>query len=291
MRQPLFEHRATFAGTTTRVLELEGDGPPLVLFHGYADSADTWRLVLDRLGREGRRAIAVDLPGFGRATRLDPTVPILPQLDAFGRAVVRHAAGRPKEPVIVAGNSLGGCLSLRLGQRTDLPLAGIVPIAPAGLDLAAWIGALDRAPMLRSLLGFPAPLPEPVVREVVGRVYRVLAFHDQDAIDPRTVRAFTRHHRHRAAVREILDIAHRLLPELRDPFELEQIACPVLLVWGDRDRMVSHHGAERVLAALPTTRYERLHGCGHCPQIEATERVAELLTGFPEPLGEFATAA
>jgi pimeloyl-ACP methyl ester carboxylesterase len=57
MIQPLFEHRHTFAGYETRVLELEGDGVPIVLFHGYADSADTWRLALARIARRGRRPI------------------------------------------------------------------------------------------------------------------------------------------------------------------------------------------------------------------------------------------
>ena len=53
--QPLFEHRLKLAGYETRALELEGSGPPLLLLHGYSDSADTWRLLLDRLGKVGRR--------------------------------------------------------------------------------------------------------------------------------------------------------------------------------------------------------------------------------------------
>ena len=84
MIQPLFEHRLTLAGYRTRALELEGDGAPIVLLHGYADSADTWRQTLAVLGRHGRRAVAVDLPGFGTADRLAPT-PILPQLDPLCR--------------------------------------------------------------------------------------------------------------------------------------------------------------------------------------------------------------
>jgi pimeloyl-ACP methyl ester carboxylesterase len=41
--QPLFEHRLHLAGYRTRAVGLEGDGPPLLLLHGYSDSADAWR--------------------------------------------------------------------------------------------------------------------------------------------------------------------------------------------------------------------------------------------------------
>src|SRR6478672_13931459 len=103
--QPLVEHRLELAGTRTRALELEGDGPPVLLLHGYADSADTWRAVLDRLARAGRRALAVDLPGFGACPALPPG-PVLPQLDAFAADAVAHlsAEGDGAE-VVVAGNS------------------------------------------------------------------------------------------------------------------------------------------------------------------------------------------
>jgi len=126
--EPLFEHRRTFAGFETRVLELEGAGVPIVLFHGYADSADTWRQTLALLARAGRRALAVDLPGFGDADRLAPE-PILPQLDAFAGAVLRYAGGRGRLPALAVGNSLGGALSLRLAERHRSKVAGVVAVA------------------------------------------------------------------------------------------------------------------------------------------------------------------
>jgi len=276
MIQPLFEHRLTLAGFETRVLELEGDGTPLALFHGYADSADTWRQTLAALARQGRRAIAVDLPGFGTADRLR-SGKVLPQLDEFVAAAARYLAGRPRRPMIAVGNSLGGCLSLRLAERHGELLAGVVGVAPAGLEMTRLLYLVQRDPLLRSLIALPAPVPSAVMRGAVARLYRQLAFAVPRSIDPRVISSFTWHLRRRAQVAHCLDIAHRLIPELRDPFRLEQISVPVLLVWGDRDRLVFHRGAQRVLDAVDDARLELMEGVGHCPQVEAPEQFAQLL--------------
>jgi pimeloyl-ACP methyl ester carboxylesterase len=275
--EPLIEHRPTLAGCATRALELEGAGPPHLLLHGWADSADTWRLVLDRFARAGRRALAIDLPGFGAADPLRRS-PVLPQIDR----VVAAARAELGEPAIVVGNSLGACAALRLAERSPDEVLGVVAVAPAGLAMAPWFGLVERDPLLRSLLAVPSPVPGRVTEEIVGRVYRALAFAHPGRVDGKLVRAFTAHHRDRAAIRRYLDTARRMLPELRDPFELERIRCPVLLVWGERDRMVFPRGADRVLAEIPDSRLEVIPDCGHCPQIEAPERLIDLLDGFAD---------
>ena len=117
MRQPLFEHRLELAGYETRALELEGEGPPLVLLHGYGDSADTWRLVLERLGRAGRAALAVDLPGFADADDLEHGE-MLPQYDASPPRRSSTPRRERRRAVVVAGNSLGGCVALRPPSAT-----------------------------------------------------------------------------------------------------------------------------------------------------------------------------
>src|SRR3954462_4452805 len=119
MTEPLFEHRLTLAGFETRALELEGKGPPLVLLHGFSDSADTWRLVLDRLGRVEQRALALDLPGFATAAPLGRSRGVLAQLRACPRGAIEQ--GSDGEAVVVAGNSLGGVCALRAAQRDHLP--------------------------------------------------------------------------------------------------------------------------------------------------------------------------
>ncbi len=279
MIQPLFEHRATFAGYETRVLELEGEGTPVLMFHGYADSADTWRQALAALAKRGRRAFAVDLPGFGTADGLRSD-PILPQLDEFATAALTYAAGRPRQSVVVVGNSLGGCVALRLAERRNRRLAGVIAAAPAGLEMSRLLYIVQRDPLIRSLLALPAPVPSMVLRAAVARLYVQLAFASPGHVDPRVVTTFTSHHRDRARVASYLDIAHRLIPELRSPFELDRISSRVLLVWGDRDRLVFHRGAEKVLDVVPGSRLELLHGIGHCPQIEAAQRFVELLEAF-----------
>ena len=232
------------------MLEIDGDGPPLLLLHGYADSADTWRPLLRRLAESGRAAMAVDLTGFGAAAALDPEGPMLPQWDQVVDAAIEHLNDRHGADVIVAGNSLGGALSLRAAQEEKLPIAGIVPIAPAGLHMARWFPLIESERLIRLLRRSPLPVPEVIVRQIVSRVYRELAFHDRAGADPDVIASFSGHIGTLERSMGVLDIGRRLLPELEEPFDLKRIDCPLLLVWGERDRMVYTDGAERVLRTV-----------------------------------------
>jgi pimeloyl-ACP methyl ester carboxylesterase len=290
--EPLFEHRMEFAGFETRVLELEGHGDPIVLLHGWSDSADTWRCVLDRLGKAERRAIAVDLPGFGTAAPLEDGA-MLPQLDAFAGAVSAYAAARrsgrrARARGIVVGNSLGGCVALRLAERAPEAVGRVVALAPAGLDMARWLALIEHDQVLRVLVHAPVPFPARIVQGAVARAYRSLAFADASAVEPEIARTFAKHHPDRAALVRMLASGRRLLPELRDPFDFAAIRCRVQLVWGDCDRLVFHHGAKRLLAAVPGARLELIERCGHSPHIEHADRVVELLLADAAPLARAA---
>ena len=271
--QPLFEHRLELAGYRTRALELEGESPPLLLLHGWADSADTWRLLLDRLAREGRAALALDLPGFGAAGKLTGA-PILEQLDAFVDAALEQTG----QGTVVVGNSLGGCAALRAAERHDL--GGVLAVAPAGLDMARWFVLVRRDPLVRTLLSSPLPVPNAITRRVVAGVYSRLVFHRPSEVDPLVARAFAGHLESRATAARVVRTARRLLPELDDCFEFDQIDCPVLLVWGRQDVLVFQSGAERVLDAVPGSRLEVIDNCGHCPQLERPDRLGDLLLDF-----------
>ena len=109
------EDRVCFNGVHTRRLSVAGSGTPIALLHGFADSADTWRDVLTALSAAGRAAFAVDMPGFGDAEPRQAGA-IIPQLDGFVDAVIAETG-----PVILMGNSLGACASVRAATRGSGP--------------------------------------------------------------------------------------------------------------------------------------------------------------------------
>ena len=256
----------------TRAVSSNGEGVPTVLLHGWLDNADTWLAVLDRLSVDGRPAVAYDLPGFGTAPPLGAGS-VLDQLVDFAADAVELAAERSGGKVVVAGNSLGGWVALRLAQDPDLPLAGVVPVGPAGIRMAPAFFTLDRIPAVSRIIGMPAPVPPAVVRSVAGSLYRRLAFAEPAAVDQRVVDRFTRFHVERSVIRERIDYAKRLRDELDEPFDAAAIKVPVSVIWGEADRLCVPAGAEELAAALPHARIAMLPDVGHTPQVEAPEVV------------------
>jgi pimeloyl-ACP methyl ester carboxylesterase len=273
------EHRIEIAGHATRALEVDGGGPGIVLLHGWGDSADTWRPLLGQLGARGRRAIAVDLPGFGEATRLHDGA-VLPQLDAFALDLVESWAD--KEPVVVAGTSLGGCIALRLAEHPgNVRLAGVVPVSPDGLELPSWFDPIEEDPIVRKLLSIPVPVPGVLVRRARSSAYRQISYQHPSDTQRAVVDAFSRDGETRADLAMLLGSGRRLAPELSNaPFDLVGIRCPILLVWGAHDRTLPHTDARIALDSLPTTHVELIEGAGRHPQLDATARLLELLLPF-----------
>jgi pimeloyl-ACP methyl ester carboxylesterase len=131
------------------------------------------------------------------------------------------------------------------------------------------------------MLSSPVPVPKATLQRAVGSTYRVLAFASPRRAGVGMVGAFCSHVSSREDLARILATGSALMGEIKAPFRLNQVDCPVLVVWGERDRMVFAKGAKRIVAALPETRVELLPRCGHCPQIEEPDRLAELLASFP----------
>jgi pimeloyl-ACP methyl ester carboxylesterase len=266
----------TLGGIETRSVSARGDGVPSVLLHGWMDNADTWLAVLERLALENRSAVAYDLPGFGTAPPLGDGE-VLGQLEEFAAAAVLAAAEDSGREVVVVGNSLGGWVALRLAQGDDLPLAGVVAIGPAGVRMAPFFFTADRIPAVSTLLGLPAPVPPALIRSIVGRFYRTLAFADPAAVESSVVDRFTRHNSDRAVVRQRIEYAKRLRDHLEAPFDGARIKVPVTVLWGDRDRLCMPAGADELSEMLPHAEVRMLAEIGHTPQVEQPDTVVEAI--------------
>jgi len=258
-------------GVRTRVLTVQGSGTPILLLHGFSDHAAGWTLFLRTLEEQGRSAVAVDLPGFGRAAPLGPG-PVLPQLASFVREAVRIVAREHGAPLVV-GNSLGGASAWVAAQEGRLPMAGIVAIAPAGFGFTRHLRLLrtliTRVP---GALRVP-PLPLPVLQYVMVRGYAHGVGMGRH-LDPMIGRAWVGQFARRDEVRRTAAMVARVLTEIDEVGELPLPAYPVLLVWGTRDRLVrtdrDFTGADSV----------RVSGWGHCPQLQDPEALASLVLAF-----------
>lgn len=269
--------RVSVGGVPTRAVWSVGHGTPTVLLHGWMDNADTWLAVLERMAADRRPAIAYDLPGFGVTPALAPES-VLDQLTDFAAAAVRRVAEASGCEVVVAGNSLGGWVALRLAARPDLPITGVVPVGPAGIRMAPLFFTIDRLPGVAQVIGMPAPVPAGVLRSIVAGLYRTLAYADAAAIDPAVVERFVRFNLDRATLRERINYAKRMRADLADPFDAKAIQAPVHAIWGELDRLCPVAGAAELSELLPDARVEVIRGVGHTPQIEATEAVVAAIT-------------
>jgi len=268
--------RVTVGGVPTRVLTARGDGPPVILLHGWLDNAETWLPVLERLAARGQSASAYDQPGFGVAPDME-VENALDQLTDFAEDAVLAAAARSGRKVIVVGNSLGGWVCLRLAERQNLPIAGIVPIGPAGVRMARFFFTADRIPVVNRLITMPAPVSPAAVRGIVGRFYRSLAFGDPAGVDQAVVDRFTKFNDDRRVVARRIEYVKGIRGDLDHAFEADRITVPVTVIWGDRDRLCMPGGAEDLAEAIPHARIQMLEGIGHTPQVESPDVVVDAI--------------
>lgn len=237
-----------------------GEGPPLLLIHGLGATREIWRPQIERLARE-RDVIAVDMPGFGDSPPLEEAATPW----ALGEAITRMCVEIGFERPHVAGNSLGGWVAIEIAKGGDA--ASLCLISPAGLwrrplgprtvDSRKW------AKRLRPLLGAALRnrrVREAMLRTTVGRPENVpiddaramtLAWIDSPGYD--------------AANAEM----RRYVCE-----DLDRVDVPTTIAWGELDRLVGPPRPER---RPPGSRFIELEGCGHTPNWDAPELIAELL--------------
>jgi pimeloyl-ACP methyl ester carboxylesterase len=264
------ERRSRYAGFKTRELVVEGRDPTVLLLHGFGDTADAWRLVLDLLHDHGQAAVAVDLPGFGQADRLREGE-LLPQLDAFlGQVIRQHGADHP---VVVAGNSLGAAAAVRAARNNDLPVAAVLALGVAGITWTPLTASVATA--AAALKYLPAFLiPRRVHRAVMRRALSYLLYGERSAVDPQVVATFGDSVADIAAARRLLRLGAGFKAELARTRHHGGVNVPMTVIHGTSDRLVPVSASRILHAANPGSRLVVLSRIGHCPQLDAAGVVA-----------------
>jgi pimeloyl-ACP methyl ester carboxylesterase len=245
-----FEERVkTARGARIRWFEA-GEGPPVLLLHGFGGAAWNWTEVAPLL--PGRRVLIPDLPGHGGSSPLPA-----PSLAGFADAV----AGILDEPAGVVGHSLGGVVALRLAERRPELVRGLVLAAPAGISSSTrfaevsigLIGVLRpgriAARRLDRILGSP---------RLKAFVFGRFEVANPDVLTERAVRGFLE------AMPLHTDALGAGLALARDDprRDLDRVQCPALVLFGARDRQVpladGFEYARRLRAPLRV-----IADCGH----------------------------
>lgn len=250
-----------------------GQGPPLVLLHGFASSMYTWSEVLPALARE-HDVVALDFPGHGGSE-------VRPELSAddWVRVAGALADGLGLGRFDLVGHSLGGAVACVTTAQRPAQVRRLALIDAAGFNLAPG----ERPALLRVLGAVPArvfewlPLRRPAIRLGLRQV-----FHDDARLTPERVDEYVApliRPGASAAVRSLLGSRDRLgVPAL-----VGEIRAPTLVLWGRHDRWIDVSQADRFVSAIPGSRKVVLEDCGHMPQEERPARVAELLREFFAP--------
>jgi pimeloyl-ACP methyl ester carboxylesterase len=275
------EREIEVGGVLTRYLTA-GEGAPLLLLHGVGDNALDWRWVMSTLARN-HQIYAPDLPGSGASAK--------PAADRYSPAFFEQFVGAfldalGAERAAVVGNSAGGLAGLRFALSEPERVTALGLVASAGLGrkvspalrslslpgyggmAVTWgrrrPGAAQRA-LGRSALLFAHPWRVP--RKWLKEQYRLARLPGFLKAQLATVRA-------QVGIRGQREVLLDRLPDLQTP---------VLVVWGERDRVLPPSQAHEAITRLPNGSLELMPNCGHLPQVEHPDRFAAVLGRF---LGE-----
>ena len=242
-----------------------GEGPAVVLLHAGIADRTMWREHLAPIADSGRRAIALDLPGFGEAG-LEPG-PLSPWEDVL--QTLRLLAS---DPVALVGNSYGGAVAMRIAAIAPTQVSALalisapVPGAEPSPELsAAWeseesaLGTGDVDAAVEAILdAWLLPDAPDELRARVGAMQR---------------RAF------------LLQQATPGASEGADPLDerldsLAQLQVPALCAAGARDMPDFAQGAELLARTFPRARHASIAGTRHLAPIEQPRAFRELLLDF-----------
>ena len=277
------EHLRTIrlAGRSVTYLEMgAGEGPPVVLVHGLGANWQNWLETLPALARE-RRTIALDLPGFGESEMPADRISI----SNYARVVEELCEKLDLGPVALVGNSMGGFIVAEMAISYPERAERIVLAAAAGISVtSAYRRPTVTAARATTAAGFfkITQRRDFVVRPRLRHLALAPVVRHPTLIAPDLVHEVMKA-LGKPGYLDALDAV--LLYDFRD--RLEEISCPALLLWGEKDMLVPVADADEFERRIPDARKVLLEDTGHAPQLERpTEFNRELFAFLAEGTGQ-----
>ncbi len=258
-------------GTRVRFVEA-GDGPPLILVHGYLSSQRTWEDVMPALAQRFR-VIAPDLPGFGESEKPSPARYGY-GFEAFADSVADVVAALGLSRAAVCGHGLGGAVGLTLAAKHPALVDRLVLVGPH--VYSARLGLMSR------VAGVPVVGPV-AFKQLYGRAMfrRFFRDHVYGTAEPPWARVDTHFDLFNVpAAREAAFATTQALLDTRAIVaQVPRVNVPSLVVWGRGDRCAPISDGRRLSRELRSARFEVLES-GHAPQEECPEAFAHVMTRF-----------
>jgi pimeloyl-ACP methyl ester carboxylesterase len=286
------QHRIATNGIVLDCLE-RGEGTPLLMLHGFPDHAASWRPLAERLGPDIRQ-LAPDQRGYRGSSR--PGAVSEYAIDTLVRDLLGLIDALDIDRVYLCGHDWGGVLAFEMADRFPDRIAGLIALnAPPARVLQHMIlhDAQQRAAsqyitVLRSEAAdsiFCAAQADALIERFLGDAARrgLLTSADLEVYrDAWTkpgawsaMRAW-----YRAAPFEIPAVGGLPAIDAQAAPPALSIACPVLIIWGDRDTVFVPTMPDMIANACPQARVIRLPDAGHVPHRDAPALCARLIRDF-----------
>ncbi len=269
MRGRVEEAELRIDGVKVFYRRVAGDGTPVVYCHGNPTHGEDWLPFLER----GGPAIAIDMPGWGRADRPDASRfdYSMYGLSAFLEKCLNELGVEQRKLVV---HDWGGLALIGAQRRPDrverLVVIDSVPLLPG--YRWHWIAQLWRRRPLGEFLNATTTKSSMalLMRQARG---------DRGAMPPEFVDMVWNHWDKGTRDATLALYRHadpdRLAQAGKD---LSQLTCPSLVLWGDRDPYLPTRFAEAYAQALPNADLKIVQGAGHWPWIDRPSTLEDILS-------------
>ncbi len=237
---------------------------PLVLLHGFCEDSSVWKQALPLL-RSGR-FVRVDLPGFGGSD-----TPLTPGMDQYADAVCCVLNELGINRCVLAGHSMGGYTALAFARQ--------YPERLAGLGLVHSHPYADEPERRENRRRGIQLLEAGKKDQYVAQLFPGLFAPDFAARHPEIVQMLVRAGR-RQSTAGIIAALQGMIERPDCQVTLRGLSCPVLLLAGEQDSIISPDAIRRAALLPNVTDLHILTGVGHMGMFEATAATADILLRF-----------